>query len=447
MFKATRPISFRSRSPGLIELGLTATGHPIPVDQLGPSIPSEELLASLPDHLEVALLQSPRRVYMAHLAGGSNPPIDEGKMDFPKLYPKKVPLVVQNFLTGTDALPKETFLSWWKRNKIGRDFWIETKERMIRIHVTLRRTWFDPRDWKTDQNHLKKKLLESLGRLCRVDLIPCVIAGPPQAFTYEWNSLTPSREQPMNLWIGRSSFANLHEATNSEPNVLYADIAMEDAKGRPDEDAEGHGHTLSPLLDGAGAQATGGGEQARQGDRDHAQADRQDESDGAQGGGRKGGDRCPGEVDPGLAATTPTRDGRPIDNGGSIRTLPGMDVPRSAGGAPAVDHQRGGEERKRVRGPDPVGDLGKKPEDRGGEGAGRREALQVDQQDGEGPGDSGSGSPVTGAAVEEGRAIPKPTEPDGDLDLGGRSGADCQVGVELAALRDKNNLEREAKTE
>ena len=49
-----------------IELGLTATGHPtIPVDQLGDHVPTEELLDSLPDHQEVALLQSPTRVHGA----------------------------------------------------------------------------------------------------------------------------------------------------------------------------------------------------------------------------------------------------------------------------------------------------------------------------------------------------------------------------------------------
>ena len=160
-----------------IELGLTATGHPtIPVDQLEDYIPTEELFDSLPDHQEVALLQSTTRVYMAHSSGGPTIFVDEGEKDFPKLfYPKKVSLVVQNFLSGSDALPKETFLSWWRHNKIGRDFWVETREKMIRVHVTPRRTWFDPRDWKTDQSDLKKKLIESLGPLCQVD--PCVQAG------------------------------------------------------------------------------------------------------------------------------------------------------------------------------------------------------------------------------------------------------------------------------
>ena len=393
-----------------IELGLTATGHPtIPVDQLGDHIPIKAFFDSLPDHQEVALLLSPPQVYMAHSSGGPTTPIDEGEKDFPKLfYPKKVPLVVQNFLSGLDALPKETFLSWWKHNKIGRDFWVETSERMIRVHVTPRRTWFDPRDWKTDQSALKKKLIESLGPLCQVDLIPCVPAGPSQTVTHDWQSGASTRESPQNLWIGRSSFTRAQrmpspsELINSEPNVLYADLAMEDAKRRSDEDAGGHGHTIPPLLDSAGATSAGGGEQASQGDSDLSEADGQDELDRAEGGSGEGGHRGTGEGHPGLApAATPQKKGGARIDGGSLWTLPRVDVPRDPGGVPGVGHGRGGEKRKRVRGPEKTGNLGAKPKLGGRPGEERREALQMDRQDGQGPGDPGGGT----ASPEDGSPI------------------------------------------
>ena len=106
-------------------------------------IPTEELFASLPDH-QVASCECTWRI---RLVVPPTTPVDEGETDFPKLFhPKKVPPVVQNFLSGSDALPKKIFLSWWKHNKIGRDFSVETRERMIRVHVTPRRTWLDPCD-------------------------------------------------------------------------------------------------------------------------------------------------------------------------------------------------------------------------------------------------------------------------------------------------------------
>lgn len=53
----------------------------------------------------------------------------------------------------------ETFLNWWhQQHDMGRDFWIEREDVLLRIHVTPRRTFFDPRTWKTKDKALMTQL-------------------------------------------------------------------------------------------------------------------------------------------------------------------------------------------------------------------------------------------------------------------------------------------------
>ncbi|OLQ05448.1 hypothetical protein AK812_SmicGene11376 [Symbiodinium microadriaticum] len=58
-------------------------------------------------------------------------------------YEKKVTPEVRNMLSG-DSLDLESFVRWWQLTKITADFWIETPEALIRVHVVPRKSFFNP---------------------------------------------------------------------------------------------------------------------------------------------------------------------------------------------------------------------------------------------------------------------------------------------------------------
>ena len=225
---------------------------------------------------------------------------------------------------------------------------------------------------------------------------------------------------------------------------------MEDAKGRLDEDAGGHGHTFSPILDGAGATPAGGGEQAGQGDCELSEADGQDEPDRAEGRSREAGI----EVPPGVGFYC---------DFGRWRDPPQRWFPSDATAVGCTARSRWStwcgpwrrEERKCVRGPEAAGGLGAESEPGGRPGEERREALQVDRQDGQGPGDAGGGTAAPGNgwnillssdAQPRWREGARQDQPDRDWTMEiSVSEADreriTRLETELAALRDKNNLQ------
>ena len=86
-------------------------------------------------------------------------------------YPKNLTTGVFAMLTA-DVLRPETFLHWWQHCDHQRDFWVETPEFLGRIHVTPRRTWFDPEGWNKQKVSLKGQLLEVLDGLRESSCIP-----------------------------------------------------------------------------------------------------------------------------------------------------------------------------------------------------------------------------------------------------------------------------------
>ena len=87
-------------------------------------------------------------------------------------YAKKLFLEIENMLKGSE-IPANTFLCWWKGTNVSKDFWIETEDELIRIHVVPRRTSFNPEAWNTSQLPLKERLLQLLGDAVEEERIPC----------------------------------------------------------------------------------------------------------------------------------------------------------------------------------------------------------------------------------------------------------------------------------
>ena len=95
-------------------------------------------------------------------------------------YEKKIDPAVKNMLLA-DSLNHEAFLNWWCSSAVSNDFWIEHPERLVRVHVIPRKSFFHPRKWQT-QYGLRDLLLHCLGPggfLAAVNVIclPFVNAG------------------------------------------------------------------------------------------------------------------------------------------------------------------------------------------------------------------------------------------------------------------------------
>ena len=77
-------------------------------------------------------------------------------------YPKKISTAVHNMLS-MNGFCEHSFSIWWKDTNISQDFWIETQNSLIRIHVVPRRTLFNPLAWSTQHQAQKEALLDALG--------------------------------------------------------------------------------------------------------------------------------------------------------------------------------------------------------------------------------------------------------------------------------------------
>ena len=71
---------------------------------------------------------------------------------YPRIfYAKKLDPAVSVMLTA-DVLNPEAFLSWWSRTGLTQDFWIETNDKLVRVHLVPRKSFFDPRKWQSKQH-------------------------------------------------------------------------------------------------------------------------------------------------------------------------------------------------------------------------------------------------------------------------------------------------------
>ena len=138
-----------------------------------------------------------------------------------------------------DVLPVETFMHWWNGQPHwwngqppSRDFWIETEEYMYRIHVTPRRTLFDPSNWQTSQTELRDLLLQRLGTCRESTCIPCHARCHHIVVEHSWKEDHGPRAEF--LWIGRSRFQrNAQAAPRSLSSTAHVHegndyLAMED---------------------------------------------------------------------------------------------------------------------------------------------------------------------------------------------------------------------------
>eukprot|EP00435_Cladocopium_sp_Y103_P075845 s9_g66.t1 len=187
---------FSALSISKLPLDFTPTGLPVlPVTRCKGSVPNWPNDVQW-ENTEI-FVPAAQETYMARLGVRVDPL-------HPKLFlPKRLDCSVLKQLTGS-SISFEWFETWWSSNMLLKDFWIEGEHYMDRIHVTPRRKFFDPREWKTNDGALKGKLLSLLGPLRQSCCYPCSIEGHGLEVIHDWqvDAVLPSKM----LWIGRSRF-------------------------------------------------------------------------------------------------------------------------------------------------------------------------------------------------------------------------------------------------
>ena len=194
-------------------------------------------------------------------------------------YPKKLADEVREMLVGEWGLGGHAFIAWWKGANQSRDFWVETGEEFIRVHVVPRKHRFDPSQWSTQHTHLKDALLDRLGAVRITEAIPCLAEGVVvkcESDVWQWKSNTELAEgsafAALGLWVGRSRFGKPQTVKSTSDrtqirtldaqrptHVSQEEVAMEDAEGGVDGRAGGVRRPGPSKVDGAGAPQHGGG--------------------------------------------------------------------------------------------------------------------------------------------------------------------------------------------
>ena len=200
----------------------TPTGHPaISVHPGGQGIPAEAQ-PNMWDAIKCVrgeiLIVPGLAAYMAECSGGvglfetfvaSNAVVDSRapREQFPQIfYAKKISPEIRNLLIS-EHLPVEFFVKWWNQTGITSDFWIETGCSLIRVHVTPRKTFFSPTEWKTSQSLLRDNLLRVLGSVRETTSVSCHSQRELPVAVDLWDRETAtSKTCHQCLWVGRTVF-------------------------------------------------------------------------------------------------------------------------------------------------------------------------------------------------------------------------------------------------
>ena len=168
-------------------------------------------------------------------------------------YPKKISTAVHNMLS-MNGFCEHSFSIWWKDTNISQDFWTETQNSLIRIHVVPRRTLFNPLAWSTQHQAQKEALLDALGLVRSTWGIACGSHRGLPPIHGPWKE-DDNNSYPV-LWIGKTVFSrrpmspSLFSSLRSEHGTASAHTTPQgEALEHVQDGAVGGGHeggTSSP---------------------------------------------------------------------------------------------------------------------------------------------------------------------------------------------------------
>ena len=193
--------------------------------------------------------------------------------DYRIFYPKKIHAFVENFLSA-EPMNTDIFIRWWCQTRLSKDFWIENKSQLIRVHIVPRRGLFSPSDWVTTQGEVKDRLLGVVGPVRTTNGISCQSHHPLQNLHDVWEDEV-GQGFPT-LWIGRTVFSRraVSVGTSSLPSSavdLHGSPSPQEDQPVEDEQSPAHGQSRGaglpgPLhVDSGRDSAGGGGEDQRAG--------------------------------------------------------------------------------------------------------------------------------------------------------------------------------------
>ena len=175
-------------------------------------------------------------------------------------YPKKISPEVYNLLTSPD-FARASFMTWWKQvANQSRDFWIETPEELVRVHVAPRKKAFNPAGWSTSQfeRETSRTTWYNLVKREQLKQFQCMLKVMLSEYVYvdEWRTgevdEVKGQERLQVLWIGRSGFKRSEslepdkaQIANVSSHVPMADEAR-GAGGRAGGLWSGHSCEVAP---------------------------------------------------------------------------------------------------------------------------------------------------------------------------------------------------------
>ena len=182
-----------------VQLAITSSGHPA-LEIAGYGSKRRPNWPSVDWSVTETWIPSVSAVYMVRRDGHGGDPT---KAWFPLFYPKDLTTGVYRMLVQ-DTINPETFLTWWHDCDQQRDFWVESEDYLDRIHVTPRKTFFDPRLWNTNKENVKLQLLSSLGPMRESTCVPCFRGPIPLILEHDMDGWSAASSKM--LWVGRSRF-------------------------------------------------------------------------------------------------------------------------------------------------------------------------------------------------------------------------------------------------
>ncbi|CAE7216060.1 GIP, partial [Symbiodinium sp. CCMP2456] len=146
--------NFRKINVEGLKLASTPSGHPaLMVQCIGSSAIDPNSVPKAWGNKELEILKT-RGAYMSFVVGHGEAVLRESEqgevhegerqavVGNPNLfYAKKISPAIYEALVA-DSLNMNTFLGWWNSTAISNDFWIETEHKLIRVHVTPRKSFF-----------------------------------------------------------------------------------------------------------------------------------------------------------------------------------------------------------------------------------------------------------------------------------------------------------------
>ena len=177
------------------ELQMTSSGHPaIPI------LPAK-VAADVSTGLQAEDLRLlPREQFTAYaVAHGSF----KTPSTFNIFYDKKLDPGARDMLCQ-EHLHQEAFLAWWKSTGTTSDFWLESPEAWIRVHMTPRKALFNPSMWQTRATLQKDMLLQTAGEVRITEGVCCATGKWLEPVVDRWEHGSFNEHAFGFLWAGRT---------------------------------------------------------------------------------------------------------------------------------------------------------------------------------------------------------------------------------------------------